>query len=262
MKKLFSIFALSILLLGMSACTSDDDSMTRQITGTFITNSVSLEDGQSVRVSTSTVSMIWNISESIITLNFSAEITNNNAVTVSLQDVPIEVNETYGCYTFSATNAGNGVTNLHGYYRPETGCLYIDFIANATHRVMCAAQLYYPFLSIDITNTETSKVKENDDSEMLVVINPKTMTAQLVMGGFAFEENSGIIQEVSFSGLSVESTATGYKVTCDEDKKSTEGSYTLNNLDLNVTGSGQVVNGTFTLNTKYSGTFTGRAFAN
>lgn len=263
MKKIFSIFALSILLLGMNACTSDaDDNMTRQITGNLLTNSVSIEDGQSVRTSISSANMTWNITESTITLTFSAEITSSNAVTVNLQNVPIEANETYNCYTFTATNGGNGITNVHGYYRPETGCLYIDFIANATHRVMCASQLYYPYARIDITNTENSKVKENDNSAMLVTINPKTMTAQVAMGGFSFEESTGMIQDMAFSGLPVVATSTGYKVTCSDNTYSSEGTYVLNNLDLNVTGSGQVINGTFTVNTKYNGSFAGKAFAN
>ncbi|MBR5639819.1 MAG: hypothetical protein IKW83_08660 [Muribaculaceae bacterium] len=263
MKKVFSIFALAVLLLGFTACNDDDDDYRIQkITGEILNNSVDIEEGQSVCVATSAISMEWNVSTSTISLNYTVAVTTNSTATVSLTDVPIEPNITYNCYTFSAANGGNGITNLTGYYRPETGCLYIEFLVFGTHRVMSTANLYYPYLKYNITNSETSASKESPNGEMMIYINPKDMSAQLAMGNLALSENSGTIQQMVFYGLHAEPTATGYHVTYSGDQRSSDGTYVLNAFDGTISGSGKVVDGTFTIDEKFNGTFNGKAFAN
>ncbi len=183
---------------------------------------------------------------------------------MSLQDADINPNNTYQCYTFSAANAGNGVTNLTGYYRPETGCLYIEFIANSTYRVISIAQMYYPYTKYTFTNTETSNSKESLNGELAISVDPSDMSANVAFGKFALNEDGGLIQAVVFQGAHAEATATGYKITYSGETglRSTDGSYVLNELELNITGSGQVVNGTVKINEKYNGTIAGKAFAN
>ncbi len=263
MKKVFSIFALAFLLIAFTACNDDnEDSRIQTITGDVLNNSVDIEEGQSVNVASSHIVMEWNVSAGTITINYSVPVTSGNTVTVSLTDVELVANNTYSCYTFSAANGGNGITNLNGYYRPETGCLYIEFIALGTHRVMSTANLYYPYLKYNITNSETSTTNESPNGEMMIYINPKDMSAQLAIGNFALSENSGTIQQVVFYGLQAEATSTGYKVTYSGDQRSTDGTYVLNNFDGIISNSGKSVSGTFTLDGKFNGTFSGNAFAN
>ncbi len=263
MKKVFSILMLVALMVTLGACTkSDEDYNTHQIQGEVLNNSVSIADGQSVQVTTSAISMVWNVNEATLSVNYTAAITDNTTATVSLKDVPLEPNVEYSCYTFSAADGGNSITNLKGYYRPGTGCLYIEFVYNGTHRVMTSSNLYYPYLTYNITNSETGETKESPYGALVIDINPKDMSAQMAMGEFALSEVSGIITQVVFYGLHAEATATGYKVTYSGDQRSTDGSYTLNEFEAIISGSGQVVNGTFTINDKYNGTLAGKAFAN
>lgn len=263
MRKLFSIFALALLLIGAIACNDDnEDSRTQRIQGQILNNSVDIAEGQSVNVAASDITMDLNITNMTFSLNYSVAVTPGNAVTVSLTDVELLPDNTYNCYTFSAANGGNGITNLNGYYRPETGCLYIEFVAFGTHRVMSTANLYYPYLKYNITNSDTGDSKESPKGEMLIYINPKDMSAQLAMGSFAFSENSGTIDNVIFYGLHAEATSTGYKVTYSGDQRSSDGTYTLNAFDCTISDSGKAVSGTFTINEKFNGTFNGKAFAN
>ena len=263
MKKVFSIFALAVLLLGVTACNDDnEDSRIQKITGEILNNSVDIAEGQSVYVASSPIVMEWNMNTSTVSINYSVVVTGGTTATVSITDVELNPNNTYNCYTFSAANGGNGITNLNGYYRPETGCLYIEFIVLGTHRVMSTANLYYPYLKYNITNSETSATKESPNGEMMLYINPKDMSAQLAMGNFALSENSGTIQQVVFYGLQAQATATGYRVTYSGDQRSTDGSYTLNAFDGTLSDSGKSVSGTFTIDEKFSGTFNGKAFAN
>lgn len=263
MKKVFSIFALAVMLIGFTACNDDnEDSRIQTITGEILNNSVDIAEGQSVNVATSSIAMEWNVTASTISLNYTVAVANGLSATVNLKDVAIDPSNTYNCYTFSAADGGNGITNLNGYYRPETGCLYIEFIVNGTHRVMSTANLYYPYLKYNITNSETSTTKESPNGEMMIYINPKDMSAQLAIGSFALSENSGTIQKVVFFGLQAEATSTGYKVTYSGDQHSTDGNYVLNDFDCIISDSGKAVSGTFTLNEKFNGTFSGKAFAN
>lgn len=263
MRKVFSIFALALLLLGITACNDkNDDYRIQKITGQILNNSVDINEGQSVNVALSAINIDWNLSTSTISLNYTVAVTNNSTATVSLTDVPIEPNETYNCYTFSAANGGNGITNLTGYYRPETGCLYIEFLVHGTHRVISTSNLYYPYLKYNITNSETGATKESPKGEMMIYINPKDMSVQLAMFNLALSENSGTIQQVVFYGLHAEPTSTGYNVTYTGDQRSTDGAYVLNAFNGTISGSGKVVGGTFTLNEDFDGTFSGKAFAN
>ena len=179
MRKVFSIFTLAILLLGFTACNdNDDDSRVQKITGEILNNSVNIAEGQSVMVATSPVVMEWNVTASTISINYTVAVANGLSATVNLKDVAIDPSNTYNCYIFSAANGGNGITNLNGYYRPETGCLYIEFIVNGTHHVMSTANLYYPYLKYNITNSDTGDSKESPKGEMMLYINPKDMSAQ------------------------------------------------------------------------------------
>lgn len=263
MRKIFSIFMFAVLLMGFTACNDDkEDSRTQTITGEILNNSVDIAEGQSVNVTASGIVLELDVLKFTMSLNYSVAVTPGNTVTVSLTDVALEPNNTYNCYTFSAANAGTGITNLNGYYRPETGCLYIEFIAFGTHRVMSTANLYYPYLKYNITFSDDGTSKESPNGAMAIYINPKDMSAQLAMGNFALSENGGSITQTIFYGLHAEPTATGYHITYSGDQRSTDGSYTLNAFDGNISDSGKAISGTFTLNEKYNGTFNGKAFSN
>ena len=269
MRKVLSIFALALLLIGITACNDDkEDSRKQTITGELLNNSVDIAEGQSVNVTTSGVLLELDVTKFLLSLNYTVAVTPGNTVTVSLKDVELQPSDTYNCYLFSAANAGNGVTNLTGYYRPETGCLYIEFIANSTYRVISIAQMYYPYTKYTFTYTDVDDNQvhsvERSNAELAISVDPSNMNANVAFGKFALNEDGGLIQAVVFQGADAEATATGYKITYSGETglRSTDGSYVLNELELIVTGSGQVVNGTVKINEKYNGTIAGKAFAN
>ena len=269
MKKVFSILTLALLMLSFTACNDNDsDQQTYKIQGQMLNNSVNISNGQSEKVAISPVELTWKALESKVSVVYSVQINNGTTINVSLQDADINPNNTYQCYTFSAANAGNGVTNLTGYYRPETGCLYIEFIANSTYRVISIAQMYYPYTKYTFTYTDVNDNQvhsvERSNAELAISLDPSDMSANVAFGKFALNEDGGIIQAVVFQGAHAEATATGYKITYSGETglRSTDGSYVLNELELIVTGSGQVVNGTVKINEKYNGTIAGKAFAN
>ena len=265
MRKVFSILSLALLMLSFTACNDNDsDQQIYKVQWQMLNNSVNISNGQSEKVTTSQVELTWKALDSKVSVVYSVQINNGTTINVSLQDADINPNNTYQCYTFSAPNAGNGVTNLTGYFRPETGCLYIEFIANSTHRVISISQMYYPYTKYNFTNTETGNSKESFNGELAISIDPSNMKANLAIGNFALNEDGGLIDAIVFQELNAEATANGYKVTYSGETglRSTDSSYVLDELELNVTGSGQVVNGTVKINEKYNGTIAGKAFAN
>ena len=116
MRKVFSIFAIALLLIGTTACNDDnEDSRVQTITGEILNNSVDIDEGQSVNVATSGIVLELNVLNFTMSLNYSVAVTPGNTVTVSITDVALQPNDTYNCYTFSSANAGTGITNLNGF---------------------------------------------------------------------------------------------------------------------------------------------------
>ena len=266
MRKLLSIFTLVLFLLVITSCGDDNNTneMTHSAQLKMLNNSVNLSQNLSEKVSTSTASILWDITNSTITLDYSVPIDNSTSVNISVKEAKLTVDNTLNCYTFVVENAGAGITQFRGYYRPEADNLHIEFIANGTHRVFSTVNLYFPYTKYSILNTEMADPTpiESDRAGIIIQIDPSDMSANILMGAFALDNTSYLIQAMQFNGLQAEATADGYKVTLTEDKRSTDGNYTLNQFEATVTGNGRVINGTFILDSKYNATFSGTEFYN
>lgn len=263
MRKVFSIFALAMLLLATTACGDDkNDDIVYQLQGQFINNTVRLSTNQSVNVSSSLANITWDVTANTMTLSYTVPIETGNTVTLNITDVPLTPNNSLGCYTFETANGGNGITAVKGYYSSDSGSFLVEFTANGTHRVISAAQLFFPFVKCTVSNTEdpSKPDKVNDKAAMLIDVNPNNMKADVTIANFALEADGGIISTVKFLGLNVVATSDGYKVTTSSTVNSVDGLYTLSDFEANVTNACHAVNGTFKVNTKFAATFTGTAF--
>ena len=187
---------------------------------------------------------------------------NGTTINVSLQDADINPNNTYQCYTFSAANAGNGVTNLTGYYRPETGCLYIEFIANSTYRVISIAQMYYPYTKYNFTNTEEASSKESPNGEMVISIDPYGHERNVGFGQFCPQRGWWLIHSSSVPDYMPRQQAQATKSPTVATSALPMAATCSTSLRPTSLAAAQVVNGTFTINEKYNGTIAGKAFAN
>lgn len=263
MKKVFSIFTLALLMLAMGSCSDNESSDKRTINAQVLNNSVRIADATSEKVSLSPIAIELNITNSTISLNYSVPVSAGNTVTINFKDAQLNPNNELNCYTFTSENPGNNIVNFKGYYSPSIGCLHIEFDAFGTHHVSTNADLYFPYSNITLINTEFADPtpKENKNAQSIISINPDGMTAALAMGDFALDNNTGIINSVVFTGLKATATADGFKVVATQPVKSQDNIYTLNAFEANVTANGRVINATFTLDTKYTGTITGTQFA-
>lgn len=263
MKKVFSILTLALLMLSFTACNDNENEDKRSFVAEVLNNSVNISEGISEKVSNSSITVEFNYTKSIISINYSVPITGSTVASVIIKDAELVPDNELNCYTFTSTNPGNGITNFKGFYSPSMGCLHIEFVAFGTHFVSSNADLYFPYSSITMTNTEeeSSTPKENKNAESIISINPDNMNAVLGLGNFALDNNSGNIQAIYFSGLKATATSNGFKVVATEPIQSTDSYYTLNNFEAFVTGNGRVINATFTINTKYNGVLKGTQFA-
>ena len=262
MRKVFSIFALAMLLLATTACGDDkNDDIVYQLQGQFVNNTVRLSTNQSVSMSSSLTNITWNVRASTMTLNYSVPIEGGSTATLNITDVPMTPNSSLGCYTFETPNGGTGITAVKGYFA-ESGSFLLEFTYNGTHRVISAAQLFFPYVKCTVSNTEdtTKPDKVNDKAAMLININTNTKKADVTIANFALEADGGVISTVNFLGLDVVATSDGYKVTTSSTVNSVDGLYTLSDFEANVTNACHAVNGTFKVNSKFAATFTGTAF--
>ena len=265
MRKVFSIFALALLLLSVSACNDDSkDGIVHKFQGEFINNSVDLSTNTSVKVSSSLVDMVWNVTESTISLSFAVNYDGHNTANVAINDAALNADKNLACYTFVAQDGGDGITSIKGYYSPDNGTFLMVFIVNHTHRVFCSAQLVFPYMRCTVTDTgdPTNPYHINDNVGMAITIDPATMKARMVISNLAFTDNSEVmIKQMVFYDLNVEATIDGYKVTTDHDIKCNEGTYTLNELVATVHQYCHKVSGTFKIDGRYVGSFSGNALA-
>lgn len=265
MKKFLSLFSIALLLLAFTACSdgNKDDVMTRKFQSEMLCNSVNTADNISAKVSTSVIDINWNITNSTMSLSYSVQVSSNSNVTLSLTDVDLNVDNTLNCYTFSAPTGGNGVTDVTGFFDPQTGSLQINFMANGTYQVYTSSMLQFPYMTCEVTPLDGSSPSVKDETAVMAIsINPADMSVNMAMGGFSLTQTSGIIRNMTFNGLHAEATSTGYKITYSGDQRSTDGTYILNSFEANVTNGGRAITGTFVLNgNKYSGTFSGTEFA-
>ncbi len=265
MKKAISILTLAVLMLGITACSSgsDDDVMTRTFETEMLSNSVNISQNTSEKVTSGVMSIKWDITNSKMTISYPVQVSNDRNVTLALTDVDLNADNTLNCYTFTAANGGNGITDVTGYYDPQVGALQVNFVANGTHRVYNSTMLRYPYMTCKVTPLDgSSPAVESSSAGMAITIDPSDMSARMAMGGFSLTQTSGAIPQMTFYGLHAEATATGYKVTYNGDQHSTDGTYILNNFEAEVTNGGRAISGTFVINgNKYEGTFSGTEFA-
>ena len=196
-------------------------------------------------------------------MNYSVPLNEGNTANINFNDAKLNYDSNLDCYIFQPTNAGNSVTNFNGYFNPNKGIIHIEFIVNGTRFVSSNADLFFPYSTFKITNTELENPTptEYNNAIVAIIVNPSDMSAQLGMGGFALPNSTGEISAVYFSGLKAIATGNGYKVTLDTNKLSNDGSLTLNNFEAIVTANGRVINATFTMNGKFSAIVTGTQFA-
>lgn len=267
MRKVFSFFALTLLLLSVSSCIDDNnaDSIVRRFSGEFINNSVDLSTNTSAGVSSSQAEVEWKVSENTISVTYTVAYDGHNTATLKLTDVPLTPNNTLACYTFETANGGNGITAVKGYYSADNkrGSFLIEFTVNGTHRVISSAQLLFPYTNCAVSDIEDpgQPAIENDKAYFEIIMNPTNMKAYISIKNFALTQKSGLIQRVTFTDLNVEATSDGYKVTSNEEIKSDDENYTLTDFEAIVSQNCHVVNSTFKIDGKYACTLHGTAFA-
>lgn len=264
MRKVFSIFTLALLVLASTACSDDKDSAITKLQADVLNNVVNIGEGQSEKVSSSLISVEWNYTENTITLSYAVPMSAGSVVNVNVTNAALKTDNNLSCYTFESANAGNGITNFKGLYNPNNGTMHIEFIVAGTYFVSSNADLFFPYTTITVTNTEQENATpvESKNAAMIIVIDPTNMSAMLGLGNFTLSTNDATISEIFFRDLKATATANGFVVTLDSEKQATNDSNkTLNSFQANVTGNGRVVNATFTMDEKYSGTITGTQFA-
>ena len=267
MRKVFSFFALTLLLLSVSSCIDDNnaDSIVRRFSGEFINNSVDLSTNTSAGVSASQAEFEWKVSENTISVTYTVAYDGHNTATLKLTDVPLTPNNTLACYTFESPTGGNGITAVKGYYSADNnrGSFLIEFTVNGTHRIISSAQLLFPYTNCTISDIEdpSKPAHQNENACLEIIVNPSNMKAYANIKNFALSKDSGVIQRITFVNLNVEATSDGYKVTANDEMLSEDNTYTLNNFEAIVSQNCHVVNGTFKINSKYAGTIHGTVFA-
>ena len=153
MRKVLSIFALALLMLGITACDSSND--IPKFTITVLNNAVNISQGTSEKVSNSAMSIEWDVNEATISLSYSVPLSGTTVANVNITKAKLSADGERNCYFFSAASAGSGITDLTGYYNPNIGTMHIEFMANGFY-VSTNADLIFPYTTITTTKAITN----------------------------------------------------------------------------------------------------------
>lgn len=265
MKKVFSIFTMALLLLTTTACSDSgsDDGQVFSFTTQLLNKAISISDPSDLYVSTTSASVKWTYNnDSRITLSAPVSVNANTIANVAVNDATMEYDSTKGMMVFTAATAGTGVTQLTGYYNPADYTIYLEFTYNNSHKVTCVTQLTYPYMTSQVTNIQQGGEPFNTTNmQIVIVVDPSDMTAQMRIFNFRLSSNEAVIQYVTFlNGLSVTATGNGYIVSGTNVQSDDVSNYTLSEFNATVTNNGLNIQGSFTTSTNYQCSFSGTMF--
>lgn len=265
MKKLFSFFTMVVLLLATTACSDggDDDGQVYSFTFQLLNKAISNSNPEDIYVSVSNASVKWTYNnDSRISITVPIAVDESTVVNVSVTDALMEYDSTKGMLVFVAPSAGTGITQLTGYYNPGDYTLYLEFTYNGTHEVTSVAQLSFPYISCSVNDTRNGdEPLKSSNMQIAIAVNPSDMTAKMRIFNFRLANTDASLQYITFNdGLTATATSNGYIITGANLQADDASSYTLNDFIATVTNNGLNIQGTFTANEFFQGTFTGTMF--
>lgn len=260
MKKTLSLaLLLSVLMLFTTACDNEPSDQVLSYSGTLLNKSANLEDGNDFTVSNSQATLTINLTKQLLSLTTPIKISEGKEVQLNLNEAQLTFDKTQGYYTFTAPSLPDGITQLKGRYDLISGVLYFECMAGTNHKVTSSSQLVYPSVAAIINDLSVSKSPYETTIGMRINGKAGKMTADLYMSNIKLAEGGNTVEIIIFEGLTLEPTATGYKITA-TDLTSTTDYHSLKDFSATSVDATGAISGSFLLNNKYQVTFTGKMF--
>lgn len=255
MKKTFYLFALLSLVL-FSSCNKDDDPVSKYtLYSTISTRLIDSNDG-SIVYSQSKGQVEFdqiNMTIKFICAYKDKDGLNQMLTSPELKLVPLKGNAFY---------MSNGSQNSNGSYPGiidfDSGMMwYNESNPNDGSTVYMTTQLLgYSYTTTIITNPENNESGNHQQSAYGFTLDSRGETCDLIIKNFSTNLN-GVVDapELTYKGLTVTPTQTGYKVTASSaspstsaQSSSTHSLYTLTDVEFNIYQQCLVFNGTFKCN--------------
>ena len=250
MKKTF-IYLFALLAVTMfTACDSENNDVTKQTFTTTINNRA--VDGQDVVFSQGSANVEIDYTNRTILLASDYKDMMGNSHTLNTGVMKLTGKTVVVC-SFASTN-------VTGYIDLSTGMMLYVINSDEGYNVYCSTQLVWPYVTTTIVN-EQGGTYSHTQSGYVFVLDSKCENAVMQVTDY-IPDTGGAVQEavIEYRNLSVMPTTTGYEIVADEATCSQSSYYNLTDLHVNITGNGQLIDGSFKIkgNTyKMSGTLFG-----
>ena len=230
-KKYFYLFAL-MTLVAFTSCTNTSDDETIQTFTAPINNRAI--DGSDVVFSQGTVKVEVNYTQ--MTMQLNSDFKDIDGVSRNFSTTSMKLTaKSNNIYQF--TGAANGYVDL------TTGMLWYTFTDG--YPVYCTTHLVYAYLTTTVNNAD-GRTYHHTQSGYIFALDNKGETATMQMTNYV-PDAGGAIQAslLEYSGLHVTPTNEGYVITADEAECYPSNYYNIQDLEVNITLNGMLINGSF-----------------
>lgn len=242
MKKLsFVLFALLAVTL-FTACGNNDESVNK-VSYSMLVNSRAI-DGDKVLFSQNNGAIELDYTAMTIKLSINYKDPVGILQTLSTTTMPLTA-QTSDIYTFKSI----GDEGLIGIIDLSRTTMWYTF-TNGTQTIVCTTQMWFANVTTAVTNPDNGAHYEQAKSEYMIAIDSNGTTCKLGISNFAPNVNGQIEENsVIYNDLKVTPTTTGYHVTAQEVKPTTNiDRHTITDLNIFINNQCRSIEGTFKCN--------------
>ena len=233
MKKLSFLLYSLLAVMMLTACNNSDEPI--DIITTNVTMNSRTCDGDKVVFSQNNATIEVNYTNA--TISFNTAYKDIDGVGHALKTPAMTLTPAAGSiYRFNSGSTPLGeITNLNGYIDMETFTVLYSFTLNGSEQVISTSHLIYSYATMTVTNPDNGNNKSYNDFQCVFVLDATGEKCSMVLTKFAPNLNGSIVaNQITWEGLTVKPTTTGYDITAHSAESSMRGMYTITDLKFNV----------------------------
>lgn len=243
MKKLSFLFFSLLAVTVFTSCLNNEEPIDeRTLQDVMSTRAI---DGDKVVFSQNNVAIKINMTNQ--TIKFTTYYKNADGVNQSLTTPDMALTPVIGTiYSFS-TPVGDAIS-MNGQVDLSTIMVWYTFTVNDSEQAYGNTHFIFSYADITVTNPDNGNHRDFVNSQCAFRIDSSGEKCTMIITEFAPTLNGGVMNMLTWEGLKMTPTTTGYLITANTAESTMKGSYTISNLKINISDQGRFIDGSFMCN--------------